>query len=177
MGRDNLRAPLHYGNECINLQPSEMKINELRVGNLVGIKEGALHSDGCNTESTYFEIEELKKDVAHFKGFGVGEYYKDLKPVPITTKILLSLGFVDDNEKVRQKYKTFTCIHWRLEKPFFWVYQELDKSNQMIVDSLGREIGQFYIMANVNFVKKIDYVHELQNLYFALIGKDLNLAK
>ena len=38
-----------------------MEAKNLRIGNLVGIKKTALHSDGCNTENAYFEIEELKK--------------------------------------------------------------------------------------------------------------------
>ena len=34
-----------------------MEAKNLRIGNLVGIEKTALHSDGCNTENTYFEIE------------------------------------------------------------------------------------------------------------------------
>jgi len=50
-----------------------MEAKNFRIANLVGIEETALHADGCNHLEAIFEIEELKKDLAQFKGFHTGE--------------------------------------------------------------------------------------------------------
>ena len=68
-----------------------MNANELRIGNLVGIGENALHADGGKNQ--IYEISELKTDVVQFKMFHSSEYYKDLAPIPLTEEILLKFGF------------------------------------------------------------------------------------
>ena len=76
-----------------------MKKTDLRIGNLAGIKETALHADGCNHSEAVFEIEEIKKDVVQFKGYHANEYYKDLNPIPLTEQWLLDFGFEETIEE------------------------------------------------------------------------------
>src|SRR5690554_2759189 len=77
-----------------------MEAKNLRIGNLVGIGETALHSDGCNHLEAIFEIEEIKKDVVRFKGYHAGEYYKDLKGIKLNEGMLSLYGFKRSSEKL-----------------------------------------------------------------------------
>ena len=128
-----------------------MEKTDLRIGNLVGIKETALHADGCNHSEAIFEIEEIKKDVVQFKGYHAGEYYKDLKPIPLTEQWLLDFGFVNDSN-----------LHYRWTMGDILIY-DIDDNCICISDTW--EFG----------MRK--YVHQLQNLYFALTQEELILKE
>lgn len=125
-----------------------MKAKNLRIGNLVGIKKTSLHADGCNTENAYFEIEELKKDVVHFKGFHAGEYYKDLEPIKLNDGLLSLYGF--------KRYP------WGLVKDGLLFNDNLDCKKLIFRIGNGSETT-------------LIYVHELQNLFFALTGAELEM--
>ena len=124
-----------------------IQANELRIGNWVGIQETALHADGCNYLEAIFQIKELKKDVAQFKGFHTEEYYKDLKGIPLTEEWLVRLGF--------KKISPHGSI-WKL-------------GNFHVQDFI--QLGIYECNNHV----KIKYIHQLQNLYFALTGEELKL--
>lgn len=139
-----------------------MEAKNLRIGNLVGIKKTALHADGCNTENAYFEIEELKKDVVQFKGFHAGEYYKDLKGIELNAGLLSLYGFDDSDYKegyTGVEFRTNLILDFVLTKPF-----ELGEWQKKYVFELG----------NHRFIQ-IQYLHELQNLFFAITTTELEL--
>ena len=139
-----------------------MESKNFRIGNLVGIKKTALHADGCNTENTYFEIEELKKDVVHFKGFRTGEYYKDLEPIKLTDGILSLYGFKKDG--IGNMWIDLVT-HWLSLNPvssyYYPLYAELPE--------MSHEDEQRV------FLNRIQNLHELQNLFFAINGTELEL--
>ena len=127
-----------------------MEAKNLRIGNLVGIKKTALHADACNTENAYFEIEDLKKDVVQFKGFHAGEYYKDLEPIKLTDGMLKLYGF--DIE-----YTNGGFLRWQRGK-----FKLLDRRLPHPMTDIHRE--------------HILHLHELQNLFFAITGEELELV-
>ena len=127
-----------------------MKAKNLRIGNLVGIKKTALHADGCNTENTYFEIEELKKDVVQFKGFHAGEYYKDLEPIKLTDGMLKLYGF-------EVEYTNGGFLRWQRGN-----FKLIDRRLPYPASDYHRE----YVL----------HLHELQNLFFAITGTELELT-
>ena len=131
-----------------------MKATELRIGNLVGIKETALHADGCNHSEAIFEIEEIKKDVVQFKGYHANEYYKDLNPISLTEQWLLDFGFKNE-------------IGYYSKGAF--LISLADDASCFFKD------GRVYFNSRIIIENQSKYVHQLQNLYFALIGEDLNL--
>ncbi len=136
--------------------------NELRIGNYVGINKTALHFNGCNSENAYFEIEELKKDAVQFKGFHTGEYYKDLKPIKPTEEWLLKLGF----EKIKDYKFSLDEGYIILEvEDKNWEYLCLD-----VFIHTADMIKPFYITC-------LEHVHQLQNLYYALTGQELEFRK
>jgi len=136
-----------------------MEAKNFRIGNLVGIKETALHADGCNHLDAIFEIEELKKDVAQFKGFHAGEYYKDLKGIKLSEEILFLYGFKRLSEKV-------------IYLPIPQIKSEIhfEKHNYGNVITLQNSLGMF-------IPNDVEYFHELQNLFFAIKGQELELVE
>jgi hypothetical protein len=141
-----------------------MKAKKLRIGNLVGIKKTALHADGCNTENDYFEIEELKKDVVEFKGFYAGEYYKDLKGIELNAGLLSLYGFDDSEYKkgyTGVEFRTNLIMDFVLTKPKFMGEWQ---------DTYCFDLGKH------RFVP-VRYVHELQNLFFAITTTELEIKQ
>ena len=140
-----------------------MKKTDLRIGNLVGIKETALHADGCNHSEAIFEIEEIKKDVVQFKAYHANEYYKDLNPIPITEQWLLDFGFEDEGGDDYVVAKGEHTLLLTVEK---------DSISVSLLIYLYGTYNSEYI-----FLKDILYVHQLQNLYFALMQEELILKE
>ena len=104
-----------------------------------------------------FEIEEIRNESVHFKGFAYGEFLNNLKPIPITEECLIKFGFYETsrygkylefNINQEQSLRLPICKH--SEKDFWYV-----------------------LRGSV----KIQYVHQLQNLYFALTGEELTLKE
>lgn len=131
-----------------------IQANELRIGNLVSVEKTALHYAGENFKSALFEIEELKKEVVHFKGFHAGEYYKDLQPIPLSEEILLKCGFT----KAIGSYFIQKVGSIYVKVPFE---------------------GSEYFLVKANSGDKlisVKYLHHLQNLIFALTGEELEFS-
>ena len=134
-----------------------MDVRELRLGNLV--KEGVLGV--CPVEGIEADIHNdgiawLGKDMMcyHTNGFNIA-------PIPLRGKWFKGLGFVKAYPKAWYKYK----------KP--WTYQ--------IEKHPGYPEGYiFFIDIDGDAAPpsvKIRYVHELQNLYFALTGEELTIKE
>lgn len=134
-----------------------MEAKKLRIGNLVGIQETALHADGCNHLEAIFEIEELKKDVVQFKGYHSGEYYKDLKGIKLNEGMLSLYGFKRSSDKL-------------IYLPIPQIKSEIhfEKHAYGNVITLQSSVGMF-------IPNDIEYFHELQNLFFAITGQELEL--
>ena len=139
-----------------------MKKTDLRIGNLVGIKETALHADGCNHSEAIFEIEEIKKDVVQFKAYHANEYYKDLNPIPLTEQWLLDFGFEDEGGDDYIVTKGENSLLLSVEK---------DSIRVFLIYLYGTYNSEY------TFLEDILYVHQLQNLYFALTQKELILKE
>ena len=135
-----------------------MTASELRLGNLVKVGKNALHSDGGSKE--IYEISELKKDVVHFKGFHAGEFYKDIEPIPLTEEWLLKFGFRYITE-YSERYDGFAYV---LDLGFIIIGNGVMGGDIIIFNSERKSTG-----------KTIEYVHQLQNLFFALTGEELKL--
>lgn len=101
-------------------------------------------------EITYSKNEVVKTSVEHFESIELGEI--NLSPIPLTEEWLLKFGF----EKPAYSWigDKFHLSEWD-DYPFHWCVA-LNKNNAILVD-------------------KLNYVHQLQNLYFALTGEELTL--
>lgn len=131
-------------------------IRELRIGNYVHLFKST--TPYHITEIGYSEIEYLRYEVSGISSEAVFRTYVDnLNPILLTAQLLLNCGFV---------YNAIDDCFDRLN---------------LRVRILGNLICAF-IGFEVSFVKEwhdanieVKSLHQLQNLYFALTGKELEI--
>lgn len=122
-----------------------MKTNELRLGNYLQAKNRIV------TVTKIFDIDNV--------GIGSGDPYlvsgntPCLKPIPLTEELLLKFGF--------EFQETF--FHYDSHTDFY-IFKDF-----RIASYLGSDYELWY----KNIEISIEYVHELQNIYFALTGEEL----
>ena len=135
-----------------------MKATELRIGNYIkGIYETEIdRGNGIIEDAECFEeVRVVGLDSVNFSEYsiwvedGSREIYDSFEGIPLTEEWLLKLGF---------KWKNHAM---RLGK--YAIRQQVD--------------GWFMYLSNesLNFTIHLKYVHQLQNLYFALTGKELTI--
>lgn len=128
-----------------------MKATELRLGNLVENQKGNIEPIlGLYTIPNYVEV--TTENRVGLAG--------DFKPIPLTEEWLERFGF---EEKM-----IYNSIHYELGD--FKVYINIDN---------GQPSGFFdyHRVSMIGIKAQLDYVHQLQNLYFALTGEELTLIK
>ena len=120
-----------------------MEANELRIGNLVMY------------DNRIFPIYSISKECPHLDTieFGAGLIeFSDIKPIPLTEDWLLKFGFEKLNRDVTGYEKDNLIVEWLFESWTGRLYYDCDTSIRIIV---------------------IEYIHQLQNLYFTLTGDEL----
>ena len=122
-----------------------MRANELRIGNLVAYGVHPVPIKSIHTESV------LKKEVHVYVELNENlNYYcidvLEVKPIPLTEEWLLKFGFIKSSDNNYYKGDKFT-IYNRFEN--------------------------FGLIGGLLSWKEFKYVHQLQNLYFALTGEEL----
>jgi len=126
----------------------EIKPESLRIGNLM--KE---HYTG-----KIISVIELTEKSITFSDSFIGKWQAE--PIEVSEEILLKVGFevIDDNPKQKPHYKgdvLFKII-------------DFEFSNSMKDGFVSYQIN--------NGETAIKYIHQLQNLYFALTGTELNTS-
>lgn len=126
-----------------------MKAEEIRIGNLV--KEGTI-------DAILFNESLRKCEVIKENGARSFEYIELLTPIPLTEQWLLDFGFQIDG---------------------VWCY--LDFEPRMQIRFYGGNSAECDIVQYGKFIAfkngHIKYVHQLQNLFYALAGQELELNK
>ncbi len=120
-----------------------IKANELRVGNIFH----TLIVKSITETGVNFS--------ARYEGY-LETPFEDLKPIPLTEDWLLKLGF----EKYNDNYSIDTLHGLNSGKPSKLVIRYTELQNMVVVRPGNRTI----------YIKS---VHQLQNLYFALTGEEL----
>ena len=83
----------------------------------------------------------------------------EIQPIPLTEEWLIKFGFNQD-EILNYRYNS----EWKLDgKNYDFIYIDIDDKDICINDSWNH--------------RKIKYVHQLQNLYFALTGEELKIKE
>ena len=148
-----------------------MKASELRIGNLILGARGYVKVSAI-LESGLIRIE------GNSSFFGVEGSEPCLLPIPLTEEWLVKFGFdvtesFNDGEKVDYQYELFFNIEYITERVFHY-----DTDEDGVTVSFGvREIwdNEDLMDSRSWIVKNIKYVHQLQNLYFALTGEELTI--
>lgn len=150
-----------------------IKVEELRCGNLVEFK--GQHVPIVKIDS---QNELIDQDaILSYKGsVVVPEYSPDgriwnynspwvqqIKPIPLTEEWLLKLGFWE-------KYKS-TCNRWYLRATHLNSGCEIIDPED---DDTGKLTGKFYYRNSDGDID-VPYVHQLQNLYYAITKEELTI--
>jgi hypothetical protein len=133
-----------------------MKINELRIGNLVNSKllntnhaiRGVVigeTADGKKKETIYTDLQYSYSDI------------EDWQPIKLTEDLLVRFGNADKiNKRNVKSYFTFDRFI------FIW----------------NPDFKYWYVITNsLDYLTKLEYVHEYQNFIFALTGIEIKLNK
>lgn len=135
-----------------------MKANELRIGNLV---KATVINDG-----KILSVNEIINDNGRYILYfnqKAGDFLKDCEPIPLTEEWLLKFGF---NQCFNEYHMLFSDNIFSLD-----IVIENDVYYPVIC-SMPKNI---FLSEQRIRLHSIQYVHQLQNLYFALTGEELTL--
>lgn len=128
-----------------------IQANELRIGNYV-------NEYYWNNIKNCYSLELIKIKGIYETHIVCNEEdaynLSELKPIPLTEEILFKCGFVEEYEDE--------------EDNSYFVNSSVE-----IMKVLFKQ--EFFLENIDNISLKIKYLHQLQNLYFALIGKELEI--
>ena len=123
-----------------------MKASELRIGNFIQTDYEGI-LEVININSEGFDYVDCRKP--NFKALGRFEVEVSCNPIPLTEEWLIKFGFVSNSYQDRYENKA--------------IHVECNKT---------RGFTELWIER----MPHIKYVHQLQNLYFALTGEELTLT-
>jgi hypothetical protein len=132
-----------------------MKANELRIGNYIAlIQSGDLieQIEAINNTDWFGQGKQYWLETNNCEG----ELLKIFKPIPLTEEWLLKFGF----QKESNNWMELNICH-------DWVYLYWERLAGLEISVNKHSLMQPHIL----------YVHELQNLYFALTGQELELKE
>ena len=128
-----------------------MNLAELRIGNYVN------HPDFETYQISFDDFAKHGLELACDSSINL--HLENIKPIKLTKKRLLKFGF----KKKIIKYTTTECTHYQNKN--CWIYfVDGGFEFELIIDYERYNLGRVY-----------KYIHELQNLYFALTNKELKI--
>lgn len=125
-----------------------VKANELRIGNLI------IRKDLGNGNERIETIIELGEKAVTSGPVKVICQYSSLNPIPLTEEWLLKFGFIKESD--------ISGEFFSISKHRVYLFKETFEFELNTHDE-----------HRFNLFKSFQYVHQLQNLYFALTGEDL----
>jgi len=131
-----------------------MKTQELRIGNCINTIEGVAIIQGIHKEGWIATNILTAGDLINFA-----------EPIPLTEEWLLKFGFILGSET-----DEFTTTN---NNDIIYNNNNDGWSEDLYYISFG-ELSSFCMSGN-GCLKYVEYVHQLQNLYFALTGEELEL--
>lgn len=126
-----------------------MKASELRIGNIISRKD---LGDNSNRIEQILELSRYK--ITTTGPTRVITYSENIHPIPLTPEWLERFSIV--------KLKTV-----------WYGYNQY----KMHFDSFGNLAFYDDMAENLTYLRSLEYVHQLQNLYFALTGRELELKQ
>jgi hypothetical protein len=113
-------------------------------------------------ENEIAEICYIGEDGFGYERLSDEEYFQgnSIKPIIITEEWLLMLGFEKTKRKVNYKDE---CVYFHEESFMYWIFKY-----DLCLCFLDKDL-EYCSYSNVD----VKYVHQLQNLYFALTNEEL----
>ena len=128
-----------------------IKPQELRIGNYV-----------FDIDGDVLQVGEILDIGVKFKGTSLSSRYEKINPIPLTEEILLKFGFEKREHKSFFKGKELIYFTFTSNKYGFLIWNTIQ--------------NQWWVLGKISISQPI-YVHQLQNLYFALTGEELIFKK
>jgi len=149
----------------------KIKANEFRIGNYISLE---LAEDNTWYECIVVGIEQNKIYYLPWlklkpKADHLCSLYCYVKPIKLTEEWLIKLGFTNMENICWQRYVQKKWVNFENGFFFFRVMKHSFAWWFILEDEINTERG-------IN-MGDIQYVHELQNLYFVLTGKELKYIK
>ena len=133
-----------------------MKANELRIGNLVYVSDN-------QTNLIFKEITPINiHNLMHLTGWDKSPVDIEFEPIPLTEDWLYKFGF-KDIDKDDNDYITYTDSN---HDYYLQIDVRRKDGKYSILDNSFDDLRDFSMV-------DIMYVHQLQNLYFALTSEEL----
>lgn len=132
-----------------------MEPNELRIGNYITFDE----FDDIETVKSIYR----KKNEYYIDGINI----QFIKPIPLTEDWLLKMGFQNISDKLNNLYSLDLFINNGAIG--FYANNEDNFTDVYVYAEQSQEADQVKLCDN------LIYVHQLQNLYFALTGTELTI--
>ena len=137
-----------------------MKANELRIGNHI-------INDGCVCEILHlyggtYNYCRLKT----LQGGDIVALYDLIKPIPLTHELLEKCGFSD---------KDYKSGYIGIEIKAGGMITDFVLTKPQVLGEFQKQFCWEYTAGNIPFFLKLEYLHQLQNLYFALTGEELEI--
>lgn len=128
-----------------------IQANEIRIGNLFTVNGFPMHVEAIFKDTVYFDFE------------GEGNI-KDLVPIPLTEEILIKAGAtkIEDDHVYLMLQDAATHLI-------------LMKSGEHWYPSIEQEPEFSNFDSNIVALNRIESVHQLQNLIFALTGEEIKI--
>jgi hypothetical protein len=152
-----LILPMNAKVQYISLNEKTIPINELRIGNWIYV---------CYTQPIKVVIEKVflidaEKDIINcHTPYGRNEAKYSLQPIPLTSEILEKCGFEKRQEYNGLAFKKNNFELWKGSNWEFFNYSVVTRNEDGINEP---DID-------------VKYLHQLQNLYLALTGKELEIT-
>lgn len=145
------------------IQPQELRIGnnvntELGIAEVIGIYEDVVDVKGV---SVIDNSSENKISISTRSFEGCVEHEK-IQQIPLTEEILLKLGFEKREHKSFFKGKELIYFTFTSNKYGFLIWNTIQ--------------NKWWVLGKISISQPI-YVHQLQNLYFALTGEELTFKK
>jgi hypothetical protein len=128
-----------------------MKASELRIDNYIKLMYN--YEDFETLQVTLVDISDIEKKNGNFE------------PIPLTEEWLYKFGFVDIDKRDHD-YNTYTDSNHD-----YYLQSDVRRKDgkYTILDNSFDDLRDFTMV-------DIGYVHQLQNMYFALTGEELTIA-
>lgn len=127
-----------------------MRVEELRIGNIIETPMGCQSIGGvCQAETPYIRLN---------GNMHIGYRLTNCKPIPLTEDILLKCGFVSKGKNLLGHIFAKSFVHYYVTNKRDNFAFRMNTPNDTSV-----------------FIREIEYLHELQNLYFAITGEELEV--
>jgi len=138
-----------------------VSVTDLRIGNYISRLDL-----GSGTPRTEQILELLSKRTVTSGPCRVIVLYEDIKPIPLTEEWLLKTGFYECNGRHGKYYK-----HNKSELFRVWMSDLCTCGvGRKDENSIGKEYNTYWMKLDLK------YLHQLQNLYHALTGYELQVG-